>query len=58
MSDTFNTIHIITADKDEPIYKWIERICPSIIISEGLASNPRLDTKTFEKGYNQLFFDT
>lgn len=49
---TFQTIHIITRNKDEVLYCWIVSKCPSIIISEGLNTTPKLDD--FDKDYNHL----
>ena len=49
---TFSTIHIITRNKDEPLYKWITSKCEQIIIREGLSNTPRLDD--FDKDKNHL----
>jgi len=49
---TFQTIHIITRNADEPLYKWITTKCPSIIIKEGLTNTPKLDD--FDKEENHL----
>jgi hypothetical protein len=49
---TFTTIHIITRNQDEPLYKWITGKCESIIIKEGLHSTPKLDD--FDKTVNHL----
>lgn len=49
---TFRDIHIITRNKDEPLYRWLETISPSIIISEGIETIPALDK--FDKEYNHL----
>ena len=49
---TFNTITIITRNANEPLYKWINSICPSIIIKEGLENTPALDK--FDKDFNHL----
>jgi hypothetical protein len=49
---TFQTIHIITRNADEPLYKWITSKCPSIIIKEGLTNTPKLDD--FDKEENHL----
>lgn len=40
---TFQTIDIITRNKDEPLYRYLEKKCPDIIIKEGLKSLPVLD---------------
>jgi len=49
---TFQTIHIITRNADEPLYKWIQTKCPSIVIKEGLSNTPKLDD--FDKEENHL----
>lgn len=49
---TFSTIHIITKNKDEPLYRWVESKCDSIIIQEGLSNTPKLDD--FDKDVNHL----
>ena len=40
---TFNTIHIICKDADEPLYKYLASKSPSIIVKEGLHELPDLD---------------
>ena len=49
---TFQSIHIITRNADEPLYKWIQTKCPSIVIKEGLSNTPKLDD--FDKEENHL----
>lgn len=49
---TFSTIHIITRNKDEPLYKWLEHKNDQIIIKEGLSNTPKLDD--FDKDKNHL----
>lgn len=49
---TFTTIHIITRNADEPLYKWIGSKCDQIIIKEGLSNTPKLDD--FDKDVNHL----
>lgn len=49
---TFQTIHIITANADEPLYKWISSKCDQIVIKEGLTNTPPLDK--FDKDCNHL----
>jgi len=49
---TFQTITIITKNKDEPLYRWITSVCDQIIIKEGLSNTPPLDK--FDKEYNHL----
>jgi hypothetical protein len=49
---TFETIHIITRNKDEPLYNFLSKKCESIIIKEGIESLPPLDK--FDKKTNHL----
>lgn len=49
---TFATIHIITRNADEPLYKWIKTVTDRIVIKEGLSHTPKLDD--FDKDYNHL----
>ena len=49
---TFASITIITRNKDEPLYKWIESKSDRIIIKEGLTNTPRLDD--MDKTMNHL----
>jgi len=49
---TFQSIHIITANADEPLYKWIQSKSDQIVIKEGLNNTPKLDT--FNKDANHL----
>ena len=49
---TFATCDIITKNKDEPLYRWVESKCDSIIIQEGLSNTPKLDD--FDKDVNHL----
>jgi len=49
---TFQTIHIITRNEDEPLYRWLKGINDSIIIKEGLHNTPKLDD--FDKSVNHL----
>jgi hypothetical protein len=49
---TFSTINIITRNKDEPLYKWLESECEQIRITEGLSTSPKLDE--FDKNKNHL----
>jgi len=49
---TFQSMYIITKNKDEPLYKWIESKCDRIVIKEGLHSTPPLDK--FDKDANHL----
>ena len=49
---TFTDITIITANKDEPLYNWLEAQNDNIRILEGLNNNPKLDD--YDKKYNHL----
>lgn len=49
---TFQSITILTKNKDEPLYRWIESLSDQIIIKEGLNNNPPLDK--FDKSANHL----
>lgn len=49
---TFQTVDIITRNKDEPLYKWIQTKSDQINIKEGLSNTPQLDK--FDKELNHL----
>lgn len=49
---TFADIHIITANKDEPLYNYLTEQSDQIKISEGVQTTPKLDT--YDKEYNHL----
>lgn len=49
---TFQTIHIITRNKDEALYRWLESVSDQIVIKEGLRNTPALDK--FDKDFNHL----
>jgi len=49
---TFISVDIITANKDEPLYKWLETEYKGFTIKEGLENTPSLDD--FDKQYNHL----
>jgi ABC-type dipeptide/oligopeptide/nickel transport system ATPase component len=49
---TFQTINIITKNKDEPLYKWITSKSDQIVIKEGLSNTPPLDK--YDKEFNHL----
>lgn len=49
---TFQTITIITKNKDEPLYKWITSKSDQIVIKEGLSHTPPLDK--YDKEFNHL----
>ena len=49
---TFSSIQIITRNKSEPLYEWLETVSDQIKITEGLSSLPDLDK--FDKTENHL----
>lgn len=49
---TFATIDIITRNKDEPLYNYLEGEHPQIIINEGMTNTPKLDD--MDKEVNHL----
>jgi hypothetical protein len=49
---TFQSLYIITRNKDEPLYKWLESVSDRIIIKEGVENTPQLDK--FDKDANHL----
>lgn len=49
---TFPDITIVTANKDEPLYNWLEHQSDNIKILEGINSTPKLDD--YDKEYNHL----
>lgn len=49
---TFADITIITRNKDEPLYNWLEEQSDQIKIFEGMNHNPKLDD--YDKEYNHL----
>lgn len=49
---TFADITIITRNKDEPLYNWLETLSDQIKIFEGMNHNPKLDD--FDKEHNHL----
>jgi ABC-type dipeptide/oligopeptide/nickel transport system ATPase component len=49
---SFASITIITKDKDEPLYKYLESLSDQIVIKEGLSNLPPL--KDFDKSVNHL----
>ena len=49
---TFQTIEIITRNKSEPLYEYLSKKCPDIIIKEGIKSLPVLDK--MDKKQNHL----
>lgn len=49
---TFQSITIITRNKDEPLYRWLQTLSDAIVVKEGLSNTPPLDK--FDKEYNHL----
>lgn len=49
---TFQSINIVTRNKDEALYHWLQRSCPGIQIDEGMHNLPDLDE--FDKNFNHL----
>lgn len=49
---TFPDIHIITRNKDEPLYNFLASKSDSILIKEGMENLPQLDK--FDKDWNHL----
>ena len=50
---TFAHVYIVTKDKEEPLYTWLEQTTNGqVVITEGLASMPKLDS--FKKGEQTL----
>jgi len=49
---TFQSISIITRNKDEPLYRWLQTLSDAIVVKEGLSNTPSLDK--FDKEYNNL----
>jgi len=49
---TFASITIITRNKDEPLYRYLESLTDQIVIKEGLSNTPQLDK--FDKTLNHL----
>jgi hypothetical protein len=49
---TFQSIHIITRNADEPLYRWIKGKSDQLVIKEGLSNTPQLDK--FDKEFNHL----
>lgn len=49
---TFASICIVTRNKDEPLYRWLEEKSDQIVIKEGLHNTPRLDE--MDKDVNHL----
>lgn len=54
---TFNDIYLITRNKDEPLYKWLELQSPRILIKEGTENIPDLDKFDKEENHLVIFDD-
>ena len=51
---TFSTIQIITRDKNEPLYNWLQEKAPSIQITEGLTTLKPLTNKNYDPDLQHL----
>ena len=51
---TFSTIQIITRDKNEPLYNWLQEKAPSIQITEGLTTLKPLTNKNYDTDLQHL----
>jgi len=49
---TFETIYIITSNKDEPLYNWLSQNFDQIKVLEGIKNTPNMDD--FDKKFNTL----
>ena len=54
---TFADITIITRNKDEPLYKWLEGLSDQIVIKEGMENIPSLDKMDKELNHLVIFDD-
>jgi hypothetical protein len=54
---SFADITIITRNKDEPLYKWLEGLSDQIIIKEGMENIPSLDKMDKELNHLVIFDD-
>lgn len=54
---TFADITIITRNKDEPLYRWLELKCDQITIKEGLENCPQLDKMDKQDNHLVVFDD-
>jgi ABC-type dipeptide/oligopeptide/nickel transport system ATPase component len=59
MANTFQTCTIITKNKNEPLYQWLETRIPQthLTISEGIESIPPLDEYDKKKNHIVIFDD-
>ena len=51
---TFSRVFIVAKDAEEALYQFLKTKSSSIVISEGLSTLPKLDSKTFDKTENSL----
>ena len=51
---TFSKVFIVSKDAEEALYQFLKTKSSSIVISEGLSTLPKLDSKTFDKTENSL----
>jgi hypothetical protein len=54
---TFETINIVTRNKDEPLYNWLAEVSNRIQISEGIHTIPKLDSFDKESNHLMVFDD-
>lgn len=54
---TFKDIHIITRNKNEPLYNYLEKVSPDIVITEGLETIPDLDAFDNKENHLVVFDD-
>ena len=54
---TFQSICIITRNKNEPLYNFLTTEAPSIVIKEGLENTPQLDKFDKEENHLVIFDD-
>lgn len=54
---TFADITIITRNKDEPLYRWLETLSDQIVIKEGMENIPPLDRMDKTENHLVIFDD-
>ena len=55
---TFSDICIITRNKDEPLYRWLEQLTDGEVqIKEGLENTPQLDKMNKDENHLVIFDD-
>lgn len=59
MNDTFDTIHVVTRNADEPLYNYLKSKCPDdqFTISEGVETIPDLDSVDKQHQHLVIFDD-